>query len=255
MTTSPQKTPLAAPVAPRRPHSFTTHGITVTDDYAWLKDANWQEVLRDPVDPATPISASYLEAENAYTESLLGHTDRPAEDAGRGDARADQGRRFQRAVAGRALRLFPQIPRGRPARNVRPHAARRRRRPRSSSTATSWPPTRTISSSAARGIRPTTGSRPGAPTSRARNISRSGCATGPTARTMTTWSRKPTAAWCGAPDCQALLLRQARRQSSPDAGLAPSPRHAAGRRCAGLRGSRIPAGSPISMKAPAAASA
>ena len=38
----------AAPVAPRRPHSFTTHGISVTDDYAWLKDARWQEVLRDP---------------------------------------------------------------------------------------------------------------------------------------------------------------------------------------------------------------
>jgi len=30
------------------PHSFTTHGITVVDDYAWLKDADWQEVLRDP---------------------------------------------------------------------------------------------------------------------------------------------------------------------------------------------------------------
>ena len=40
--------PSAAPVAPRRPHSFTTHGITVTDDYAWLKDPKWQEVLRDP---------------------------------------------------------------------------------------------------------------------------------------------------------------------------------------------------------------
>mgnify|MGYP006193181915 CR=1 FL=1 len=36
------------PIAPRRPHSFTTHGITIVDDYAWLKDANWQEVLRDP---------------------------------------------------------------------------------------------------------------------------------------------------------------------------------------------------------------
>ena len=39
---------LPAPSAPRRPHTFTTHGITVTDDYAWLKDARWQEVLRDP---------------------------------------------------------------------------------------------------------------------------------------------------------------------------------------------------------------
>src|SRR5271154_2323560 len=62
-----------APVAPRRPHSFTTHGITVSDDYAWLKDANWQEVLRDPSILDGDIRA-YLEQENAYTDSLLGHT-------------------------------------------------------------------------------------------------------------------------------------------------------------------------------------
>ena len=63
----------AIPIAPRRPHSFTTHGITVTDDYAWLKDARWQEVLRDP-SILDPDIRKYLEAENDYTESLLGHT-------------------------------------------------------------------------------------------------------------------------------------------------------------------------------------
>jgi len=63
----------AAPSAPRRPHSFTVHGITVVDDYAWLKDDDWQEVLRDP-GILKPDIRSYLEAENAYTESLLGHT-------------------------------------------------------------------------------------------------------------------------------------------------------------------------------------
>jgi oligopeptidase B len=62
-----------APVAPRRPHSFTTHGVTVVDDYAWLKDADWQEVLRDPEVLNADIR-KYLEAENDYTESLLGHT-------------------------------------------------------------------------------------------------------------------------------------------------------------------------------------
>jgi oligopeptidase B len=62
------------PVAPRRPHSFTMHGITVVDNYAWLKDPNWQEVLRDP-DVLNPDIRKYLEAENGYTESLLGHTD------------------------------------------------------------------------------------------------------------------------------------------------------------------------------------
>jgi oligopeptidase B len=65
--------PLPAPIAPRRPHSFTTHGITITDDYAWLKDANWQEVLRDP-SVLDPDIRSHLEAENDYCESLLGDT-------------------------------------------------------------------------------------------------------------------------------------------------------------------------------------
>src|SRR3954454_2326825 len=65
--------PPTAPIAPRRPHSFTTHGITIADDYAWLKDANWQEVLRDPSVLNRDIR-NYLEAENDYTDSLLGHT-------------------------------------------------------------------------------------------------------------------------------------------------------------------------------------
>jgi oligopeptidase B len=68
-----QKSPLTPPVAPRRPHSTTTHGITIVDDYAWLKDENWQDVLRDPSILDAEIRG-YLEAENAFTEGLLGHT-------------------------------------------------------------------------------------------------------------------------------------------------------------------------------------
>jgi oligopeptidase B len=68
-----KKSVQVAPVAPRRPHSFTRHGITVTDDYAWLKDPKWQEVLHDPSILDQDIR-SYLEAENEYAESLLGHT-------------------------------------------------------------------------------------------------------------------------------------------------------------------------------------
>jgi len=64
---------LTPPVAPRLPTAFSRHGITVTDDYAWLKDPNWQEVLRDP-DVLDPDIRKYLESENAYTEALLGHT-------------------------------------------------------------------------------------------------------------------------------------------------------------------------------------
>jgi oligopeptidase B len=72
LTQSNTRGPLA-PVAPRHPHSFTTHGIAVVDDYAWLKDAKWQEVLRDPSILDADIR-TYLETENDYTESLLGHT-------------------------------------------------------------------------------------------------------------------------------------------------------------------------------------
>ena len=67
------KTPVP-PVAPRRSHSFTHHDITVTDDYAWLKDENWQEVLRDP-SVLKPDIRAYLEAENVYADAVLGHTE------------------------------------------------------------------------------------------------------------------------------------------------------------------------------------
>jgi oligopeptidase B len=68
-----QKSPVIPPIAPRRAHCFTAHGVTVADDYAWLKDENWQDVLRDPSMLDADIR-QYLEAENQYTESLLGHT-------------------------------------------------------------------------------------------------------------------------------------------------------------------------------------
>ena len=74
MTQAAIDTPaLTPPVAPRRPHSVTLHGITLSDDYAWLKDANWQEVLRDPK-LLEPDIRGYLEGENSYTDALLGHT-------------------------------------------------------------------------------------------------------------------------------------------------------------------------------------
>ena len=113
--TQPSKKPaLAAPIAPRRPHTFTTHGITVTDDYAWLKDARWQEVLRDP-SILDPDIRKYLEAENDYTESLLGHTaplQKKLVAEMRGRIKEDE---FQRARAGWPVCLFAEISRGRTA--------------------------------------------------------------------------------------------------------------------------------------------
>ena len=37
-------TPQRPPVAARKPSSVTHHGITVADDYAWLRDPGYPEV-------------------------------------------------------------------------------------------------------------------------------------------------------------------------------------------------------------------
>jgi oligopeptidase B len=57
-----------APRAEPRPKSVTHHGVTLVDDYAWLRADNWQDVMRDPSQLAADIRA-YLEAENAYTDA------------------------------------------------------------------------------------------------------------------------------------------------------------------------------------------
>src|SRR5262245_52429405 len=59
------------PVAARRPTSRIVHGETLSDDYAWLRDANWREVMRDPA-RLDPEIRKYLEAENAYARERLG---------------------------------------------------------------------------------------------------------------------------------------------------------------------------------------
>ncbi|MEQ9641972.1 MAG: S9 family peptidase [Alphaproteobacteria bacterium] len=59
------------PAAERRPETVELHGISRTDDYAWLRDPEWRDVLRDPTKLSPDIRA-YLEAENAHTEAVLG---------------------------------------------------------------------------------------------------------------------------------------------------------------------------------------
>lgn len=61
------------PIADKRPVEITYHGHTRTDDYAWLKDENWQQVMQDPNVLNTDIRA-YLDAENAYTQSWMADT-------------------------------------------------------------------------------------------------------------------------------------------------------------------------------------
>ena len=58
------------PVATRIPVTIEQLGRTRVDDYQWMKDDNWQAVLRDP----TLIKAEvkeHLEAENAYREAMM----------------------------------------------------------------------------------------------------------------------------------------------------------------------------------------
>ncbi len=52
------------PVAPRKPHRFTQHGITVEDPYQWLRDPGYPDVV-------DPEILGYLEAENAYFDKVM----------------------------------------------------------------------------------------------------------------------------------------------------------------------------------------
>jgi oligopeptidase B len=61
---------LVPPRAQVRPAQRAAHGLTWTDDYAWIRAENWREVLRDPSRLPADIRA-LLKAENAYAEALL----------------------------------------------------------------------------------------------------------------------------------------------------------------------------------------
>ncbi|MCZ6710404.1 MAG: S9 family peptidase [Gammaproteobacteria bacterium] len=52
------------PVAPRIPHTFSHHGITIQDPYHWLKDESYPDVKN-------PEILAYLEAENAYFHAQM----------------------------------------------------------------------------------------------------------------------------------------------------------------------------------------
>lgn len=62
------------PSAPKRPETITQHGVERIDNYAWLKDADWQAVMKDPDKLDSDIRA-YLEAENDYTADFMADTE------------------------------------------------------------------------------------------------------------------------------------------------------------------------------------
>ena len=69
----PDAIALAPPVARLEPKTITQLGRTRVDNYAWLKDDNWQEVMRDP-SLLRPDIRAYLDEENAYREQQMAST-------------------------------------------------------------------------------------------------------------------------------------------------------------------------------------
>jgi oligopeptidase B len=62
------------PLARKIPARIEQLGRVRTDDYAWLKDENWQQVLRDPKALRADVR-EHLDAENAYTKAMLASTE------------------------------------------------------------------------------------------------------------------------------------------------------------------------------------
>src|SRR6201995_3163455 len=62
------------PVARKDPHRIEQLGRVRVDDYAWMKDDNWQQVLRDPKALRADVR-EHLDAENAYTKAMLAGTE------------------------------------------------------------------------------------------------------------------------------------------------------------------------------------
>ncbi|NNF08058.1 MAG: S9 family peptidase [Candidatus Eisenbacteria bacterium] len=61
------------PLAEKRPHQKTVHGVILSDDYHWLRADNWQEAMREPEKLPEDIK-SYLKSENAYYEKAMADT-------------------------------------------------------------------------------------------------------------------------------------------------------------------------------------
>ena len=62
------------PKARKEPRRIEQLGRVRTDDYAWMKDDAWQQVLRDPKALRADVR-EHLEAENAYMKAMLASTE------------------------------------------------------------------------------------------------------------------------------------------------------------------------------------
>src|SRR5438477_1201473 len=68
--TAVQAGDIQPPVAVRRPLRLAVHGVGRTDNYGWLRDANWRQVVQDPSRLAPEIN-DHIAAENAYADAIL----------------------------------------------------------------------------------------------------------------------------------------------------------------------------------------
>src|SRR5262245_48368945 len=71
---SPVSDRIVPPRAKAVPHTITLHGRTREDPYAWMRDDDWQTVLREPASIREDIK-QHLVAENAYVKALLAETE------------------------------------------------------------------------------------------------------------------------------------------------------------------------------------
>ena len=63
---------LEPPKARKKNKKIKVHGLVVNDDYSWLRDDNWQEVLRNP-SILKPNIKKFLDNENKWTDKNLKH--------------------------------------------------------------------------------------------------------------------------------------------------------------------------------------
>lgn len=62
--TEPTASPVQPPIAKKIPHNMVRHGVTMVDNYHWLKDQGYPKIDDQPV-------LDYLNAENAYFDAVM----------------------------------------------------------------------------------------------------------------------------------------------------------------------------------------
>ncbi|MEM8843868.1 MAG: S9 family peptidase [Pseudomonadota bacterium] len=65
---------IKAPNAKKETHEISMHGDKRNDEFAWLRDPNWQQVMQDPTVLRSDIR-DYLEQENAFTKDWMQDTE------------------------------------------------------------------------------------------------------------------------------------------------------------------------------------